>query len=359
VRWPDWAPPLATASAVPEHLSDYARTTVRLADELGGAARRLAAVLAEFAATHPTVGAPDTTLAGAVARHAVAAGSLGAWVGRVADAFRRADGGTTRRGHAPVTVVEPVLESALARRATALRRLVPGDPDEWDRTVNGAVCRAGGIRGGGFLMGPDGRRYPVVVPEGGERHDPRWRVVAVEDGLADMRERTGWGMRLLLGLGASALGANGQRLGARPAAPEAYADLVTPPVGTIHGAGRARVARPGRPVPPAPPEAPEPVRPGAARADDTVAMPRVVGLASVAATAAAAARGVRAIEDQNVVATRVTYEVDDSGRRRAVVKVWQITEDDGGERRVGESYAWLGRDGKVALEAVPRPGGRP
>lgn len=350
---PSFLPPMSVAAAVPDDLSAYARTTVRLADDLGHHARRLRAALDAFAATRPVLGTPDPSLAAAAGRHAVAAGSLGAWVGRVADAFRRADGGRPPNlAHRPVRLPEPELATVLTRKATPLRRLVPGRRDEWDLAVNGAICRAGGTRGGGFLTGPDGRRYPVVVPDQGERTDGRWRVVAIEDGIADLREHLSAGMKFLLGLGLFGLGSNGQLGGGRPASPDTYDDLVRPVVEATHGSGPAGVSRRGKPVPPPPPEAPEPIRPGATSPADTIRMPTVIGLASLAAGGAAAARGLAAIEDQNLVATRVTYEADDRGRRRATVRVWQIYEHDDGERTVGDSYAYLGPDGKLTLEPV-------
>jgi hypothetical protein len=345
-------PPLPVAAAVPDDLTAYGRTATRLADELGHAARRLDATLAAFAATRPVLGSPDRSLAAALSRHALAAGTLGAFVARVGEAFRRADGGHRRSGTRAVRVSEPALSEVLARRANPLRFIVRGDPGAWDLAVNGVVCRAGGTRGGGFITGPDGRRYPIVVPDTGERPDPRWRVVATEDGVADLRARLGAGMKLLLGAGLFGLAANGQAGDGRPAEPDAYADLVPPAAAPTHGSGRARVARPGTPVPAPPPEAPPPIRSGATSADDTVPMPLAVGIVSLAASGAAAARGLAALENQDVVATRVTYETDDRGRRRATVRVWQIYEHDDGSRTVGDSYAYLGPDGKPTLTPV-------
>lgn len=343
---------LPIAAAVPDDLTAFGRTAMRLADDLGHEARRLDAALGALVATESAAGAPDRSLASAVARHALAAGSLGASVARVAEAFRRADGGPRVGAARPVRVSEAALGEVLARRANAVRLIERGDPDAWALAVDGAVCRPGGTRGGGFITGPDGRRYPIVVPEDAERPDPRWRVVAVEDGIADLGAHLGVGMKLLLGAGLFGLAANNHGGGGRPAGPGAYADLVPPAPTPTHGTGRPGVARRARPVPPSSTDSYDPIRPGATRADDTVAAPLLVGVASLAAAGAAAARGLDALENQNVVATRVTYEADDRGRRRATVRIWQIYEHDDGSRTVGDSYAYLGPHGKPTLTPV-------
>lgn len=331
-------------SAVPDRLTEFGRGTVTTADELGGAARWLASALADFAATRPEFGRIDEGLAAAVGRHALAAGNLGAWVARVGQAFRLADGASRTAGPAPggnhtVTVAtEAALARALRRDATPLRAARPAPLAAWHAAYNGPSCRATDARGGGFLTGPDGRRYPIGVPASGERHDQRWRVVAVEDGVAELGPGLPAWEALLVAIGAYGTHSDD----AAPAGPRAYRDLWLPPPAPAHGSPPAGVRGRGIRTPEPPPDVPPSLGP----------QPPVLGVLSLAAGLAASGRAVSAARNQNLVATRVSYEVSDDGRRRATVRVFQVTEKPDGRRAVTESYARLDPRGSVVLEPV-------
>jgi hypothetical protein len=87
------------------------------------------------------------------------------FVAQVAGAFLRADTG----GSGPVHYADPSRVND-AMRAMAdynpMSHLLKNDPALWNRLTGAARCFANGGRyeGGGFIVGPDGQRYPLVIP---------------------------------------------------------------------------------------------------------------------------------------------------------------------------------------------------
>ncbi len=86
------------------------------------------------------------------------------FVSLVAAAFRRADAGGGPIRFAGQGAVDKGMQATADYNPFA--SLTAGTPGEWARMVRD-MCYAGGAGylGGGFIVGPDGRRYPLVIPQ--------------------------------------------------------------------------------------------------------------------------------------------------------------------------------------------------
>ncbi|WP_165865559.1 hypothetical protein [Vallicoccus soli] len=255
-----------------------------------------------------------------------------------------------------------------ARELPVLGGLRAGEPGAWGRAVSAALLRtlclpAAGYDGGGWLRGPDGRDYPLVVPfvvEDGVRRtgdeaahgpavedldgqDPGWRTVATTTGLEHLGGRPGAGLLLAGALAGSAgwtppvapradalpllrVGPTGwPSLGrapapAAPAPPQNPLEVRrgTPPRVLRDGAGRRLAAPPG-PLDPAERSAGRGrVGLGAAGASD---------LATLGLTAAA---GARLAGDARARWTVVRFQEHADGRRRALARTYRVEEGRGG-----------------------------
>jgi len=188
---------------------------------------------------------------------------------RVGEAFAAAGGGYGAGGSAVVVAAAPSIDGWLA--AASWRpgaHLVAGEAGAWARAVFGARCVSwgdAGYEGRGFLVGPDGRRYPLVAPhvvrdrvtyhaDDGVRpgspsvldldgRDGGWTTVYERTGVERWRDAPSALERVLAGVGSTALG---------------------PPIGSTAADVQAIVLVPGRaprfaeaPAPPAgPPDVP-------------------------------------------------------------------------------------------------------
>jgi hypothetical protein len=144
---------------------------------LANRARDLAATLHAYRRTNPDVGADHRHLADALDQHARASLGTSLHVGAVGAAFRTVDNGTVIHGvtYAP----QQALQRAVERYQTArlgqdgridLRGLLaPLSRRHWSRLVYGTedcpIDLHGRYGGGGGVLGPDGRVYPLVIPE--------------------------------------------------------------------------------------------------------------------------------------------------------------------------------------------------
>ena len=136
-------------------------------------AAELHAVLSVYASTNADFGADHTFLAGDLDDLARELVRLDVHVGAVAKAFEEADAAVTLLGvtYAQHDHVEAVLSRLTAQAGPADLRelLVPLTERAWSELVWGAlVCPPGLLGtygGGGAVIGPDGRLYPLVVPE--------------------------------------------------------------------------------------------------------------------------------------------------------------------------------------------------
>ena len=220
----------ARCAARPDDLHRAALDLERLADELGSALRSFDAAIAWFEAVQAGPFAvlrqhdPLGVLPGAVA-------DLAAWVDAVALAFAAAGAGTSEG--AVVVADRRAIDGWMASHDWHPGgHLQPADSSrEWFDAVVGLGCAGftgAGYLGRGFLVGPDGERYPLVAPwveRGGVRYqadghasddrlgvldldgrDQGWTTIAELTGVERWRAEPDGLERALIGIGSTAAG---------------------------------------------------------------------------------------------------------------------------------------------------------
>jgi hypothetical protein len=160
---------MGTSSAVPDALRSYARGAEDLDRRVLGAADRLRTALDAFRFSRPELGAPPY-LEMEVQGVAQSCGDLDHWVGQVGDGFAKADSRHAARRDGDVVIAsDKAVQKSMSKSSGEwdLRAQMHGTRDErWNAAVN-PMCGASAnafYTGGGFLKGPDGREYPIVVP---------------------------------------------------------------------------------------------------------------------------------------------------------------------------------------------------
>jgi len=157
---------------------------------------------------------------------------LSSWVAGVGAAFEAA-GGHGASGRTDVVTTDAAAIDALASGSSwrPVDAIEHGARSAWAAAVFGPRCVSwgdAGYEGAGFIVGPDGRSYPLVAPhvvrDGNTYHaddgvqaggasvldldgrDPGWRTVYEQIGRERWRDAPGIGGRILTGIGASAAG---------------------------------------------------------------------------------------------------------------------------------------------------------
>lgn len=221
----------ARCSARPSDLIDYAHETDdvvwQLRDELHHFDDDIQAYLLATAGLPRMVGYSDP-----IWNVAFELDDLASWVGHVGWAFATAgaDGAsmTSAVVRADAAAVDHWLNPIDWNPAKHLSGAKAGD---WLRAVDPS-CRgfadASGYRGSGFLVGPDGRPYPLVAPyvtrdgkqydaddglDPGQRsvldldgRDPGWTTIHAAIGVERWRDAPDVGQRILMGVGTTAGG---------------------------------------------------------------------------------------------------------------------------------------------------------
>jgi hypothetical protein len=157
---------------------------------------------------------------------------MASWVGHVGGAFAiagaRGDFTTSAIVSAKAGAVDQWLEPI---GWTPAKNLRGGEASNWLRVLD-PFCRgftgASGYRGSGFIVGPDGRAFPLVAPyvtrDGREYQaddglepgrpsvleldgrDPGWTTIYEQTGIERWRDAPDVGERLLMGVGSTAAG---------------------------------------------------------------------------------------------------------------------------------------------------------
>lgn len=221
---------MSTISARPAALIAYGD---ELLDRDGGVAARVPTVraaLARYAMTCPDYGQDHTGLLDELGLLAHAAIATDLLVGRVGRAVDAADEGLIFAGGFRVTTDAAfdrafasagVLASDPVRDLRPLLRDLPADV--WLQLVHGDLVgpHASWYAGAGGVIGPDGRIYPLVIPQmpldgrvvslshGGEGRDvwnlggtdPGWHLLSVVEGVTRVADRPGRGERAAVFLG--------------------------------------------------------------------------------------------------------------------------------------------------------------
>lgn len=153
---------------------------------------------------------------------------LAGWVGHVGWAFAVAGAGGDTTTRAAVRADRKDVDALLGPADwTPGAHVRPGAPGDWLRAVNPSCIASGGAgyRGSGFIVGPDGRSYPLVAPwvvrDGVEYHaddgsppggprvleldgrDPGWTTIFRHVGVERWREEPSAFERLWIGVGAT------------------------------------------------------------------------------------------------------------------------------------------------------------
>jgi hypothetical protein len=208
-----------TCSARPAALVAYAHEAGSIADALR---RELAIFDADVPVPHPWWDV------------AFALADLASWTGEVGWAFAMAGGSadpSTRT--TAIAVSRAAVDGWLANEQwQPTGQLGTGNPEDWALAAFGRNCKAyanGGYLGhSGFIVGPDGERYPLVAPwvqRGDERfqadddraagapsvldldgRDPGWTTVYERTGVERWRGDPGFWGRLATGIGSTAAG---------------------------------------------------------------------------------------------------------------------------------------------------------
>jgi hypothetical protein len=284
--------------------------------------------------------------------------------------------------------------------------MTPVPASEWRALVGlSPVCLGAGWSGGGILTGPDGRRYPLVVPwldRDGRRTttdgpdtaeqgrtgslggaDPGWRAVGLRVGVEEFGARArgvdkaavviaGFAgaaphaigrLRpdLLAGLeigpdGSARLAPGAGAAGGAPAAVSRAAGTAQVPRSALVPAEDGRLrwvpdtsrdpALEGRNGQRATAEAPPLGR-------SAPPPPNVLALAESGLGGLATARG---MDENRTAAYRVLFEENADGRRRARLTLYQVA-DDGTGPRVSAVDATVGPDGTLRRDVLVAPGG--
>lgn len=291
----------------------------------------------------------------------------------------------------PATMLRP-LPLATWRRAVvpAGSSLDVGLPP--GRTV---MAPAGHYTGGGAITGPDGRSYPLVVPWVGVNADGRpinadvfpegesdvrildgrdggWHTLGVVAGRGSFGEEVGRLTKAAAGVGIAA-GGVAPLTRAQPAwldhmtlGPSGHPTLVEKPTDLYSPTARGRGIREG----PAPYE--PLVRDGLGRLGQAYEpampdrFPTAVRGANVTGLGIDAARGLveaQHLDDANVRTYQVTFEQNDDGRTRALMRTYQVFDNSalgGGPHDVSANYVTVGADGRLHEDRMSfRPPARP
>lgn len=239
---------MTTVGAIPERLLGYASAAIDLNEEIARANgeasdARLAFINAcpdaEFSPAIPYQ--PEE-----VAAHVTLAHQTDAWVGAIGRAFEQADSGrpmvldgwhaavmgpdTLRTASRTVVADEAEILSILlgAEDYDPFATVESGDPQLWQRMLHPAYCEFT-YDGGGFVTGPDGLRYPIVaLPQVDVNlppyqsgaatlfgSDPGWSALYVHQGLTEIGDETPAWQKWIIGLGIATGGPtpSGQYLG--------------------------------------------------------------------------------------------------------------------------------------------------
>jgi hypothetical protein len=196
---------MSKSSAAPQDLQDYAHRARELDDRLVDVGHRLNVALQAFRGSRPDYGAPALDgLEGRVLALASACGDLDVWVGEVGEAFRKADGravpvyGPFLPGQGPGPIKQ-VNDKALAKRLKKemerdgwdLGKAMKFAPRrEWLDKTRPPNCDSRGVySGGGYILGPDGEKYWITIPNYTVRDGKVERVYNGDLGNL----RPGWG----------------------------------------------------------------------------------------------------------------------------------------------------------------------
>lgn len=261
--------------------------------------------------------------------------SSDAFAAAVGAAFASADQGAP--GGLASATASDVDDAIEASGWSPFASLTVGDPAEWARLVGADRCYSNGgtYTGGGFIKGPDGRLYPLVVPNltdgegntfqaddgvgGGDittldGADPGWFTLYSRRGIGDISD-TSIGERAAAGF-LAATGAPMPYVYGKPAGRGDYDGL-------RYGSGR-----PDWYYDAEPPKA----KPGGMEliTDQSGKPIRPPGWATGSNLAGAALGAVNAaseIDDARLAAYNVSFEANPDGRRRARLEQYQITEN--------------------------------
>jgi hypothetical protein len=234
---------------------------------------------------------------------------------------------------------------------------------DWFHDVNGAACvpfGGGSYSGGGYVTGPDGERYPIVIPRvetadgdvytadlfevapgspsvatlGGS--DPGWEVVASATGIERFQaEPSGW--ERLAGFFAGTTGM------VRPLPGNSeLARVAMPQHGPPYLTGER--STPGPVVAPATDGSIDPAdsSPGAV----------VQGGAALAVTAAQGVVMAGAMDNQTERAYQVVFEENGDGRRRARVQTCRLTSHADGGVVVVPEHVYVDADGNLVSQTI-------
>lgn len=195
---------MRTSSAVPGWLLRYGDQATQLDDHLARRARDASLALQAFAATAPDLGRPRHDPAADAVDHALRNREVDAWVGRVGEAFRRADlaagGGWWCRIPAEPLVVADAVIAASAGYATNDEAARAGA--SFAATVTAALDEYGDIDASTIERWRDTMRahtndpaYTAAFYERLGAHRALWLVKAVEDHYPhDELGRPRWGL---------------------------------------------------------------------------------------------------------------------------------------------------------------------
>ncbi len=301
-------------SAIPDHLLRYAGAARELADELRRAQDDLALAYGTARARCGHHLPLDAVAEDAIGRAAELIEELGRLGRATGEAFARAG----RAGPDGVVRADADRIRFGGVPWSARASLVGGAAGEWAAAIYGARCAGSPdafyVGSEGFIVGPDGRRYPLVAPtvvRGGRWFnggavvddlgglDPGWRLVDVEAGVERHRGAPSVLGRLLVGIGSTVAGA-----------PVASTSAQVRAV-TLHRWAPPTLALVGDPRPnlEAVPSTPSDER-GSGR-------PVAAGGFELLPAAAEVAMGALRADDGSEHAYQVTFEQNEDGRLRA------------------------------------------
>jgi hypothetical protein len=263
---------------------------------------------------------------------------LASWTGEVGWAFAIAGGGPDApEMRAAVSVPVAQVNGWLNNEQwTPTGKLGVGDPSAWALAAFGASCTAyanGGYAGkAGFIIGPDGKQYPLVAPwvqRGDERfqaddglapgapsvldldgHDPGWTTVFERIGVERWRDDPGFWGRALTAAGSTAVG---------PPTGSAEQDVQRLVLAPGMAPTFIAVGAPAPPIPPGPAQTNAPVE----YSNQDAANAAVVGVDFLAGAVNADAGSYDAYD--------VMFQTNTDGRTRALYRRVFVGYDDSGE----------------------------
>jgi hypothetical protein len=351
---------VSTTSAIPERLAHFSAECTRADDDVLGRARVL-----------------PHDLAPAIIRFANVNLEVDRWVGRVATAFFVADGRPGFIG--PVAPHVVTMDDAVVGY-DPFASLRAGAGTEWADAVWGGrggdpSCGAWGFyTGGGFLTGPDGREYPLVIPSvrttDGVYNANRWSVGAESRNASTLGgSDTGWtGLYVTSGTHAFGEPASGlekffvffggttgfQHPGGRPVGADVYRSMAISPLGVPSLGLTPSTAGEGPPLTDAEPwEEYRPVLRDGRIVNDPQYNPslhRLQAAAGAVDLAISVLQGVDTVvhyDDNRLARYQVVFEVNDDGRRRATLRAFTATTMPDGHVRIYPNYLSLDGDGEL------------